>query len=113
MNAYFFERVAELRQSPVDHLLGRLIQTETEDGKLTDEELLSFCRLLLIAGNETTTGLITASVRIFDEFPETVMQLREHPNWCRRLLKKPCVITAIRSHGSKNHLRRKCCWNRY
>jgi cytochrome P450 len=63
----------------VDHLLGRLIQTETEDGKLTDEELLSFCRLLLIAGNETTTGLITASVRIFDEFPETVMQLRERP----------------------------------
>lgn len=79
MNAYFLERIAELREKPVDHLLGRLIQTETEDGKLTDEELLSFCRLLLIAGNETTTGLITASVRIFDEFPETVAQLRENP----------------------------------
>lgn len=79
MNAYFLERIAELREKPVDHLLGRLIQTETEDGKLSDEELLSFCRLLLIAGNETTTGLITASVRIFDEFPETVAQLRENP----------------------------------
>ena len=79
MNAYFLERIAELRKNPVDHLLGRLIQTETEDGKLTDEELLSFCRLLLIAGNETTTGLITASVRIFDEFPETIKQLRDKP----------------------------------
>lgn len=80
MNTYFLERIAELRARPVDHLLGRLVQTETEDGMLTDEELLSFCRLLLIAGNETTTGLITAAVRIFDEFPETTGQLREKPD---------------------------------
>ncbi|MDA0978800.1 MAG: hypothetical protein O3B72_09600, partial [Proteobacteria bacterium] len=46
MNAYFLDRIAELRRRPVDHLLGRLVQTETEDGRLTDEELLSFCRLL-------------------------------------------------------------------
>jgi cytochrome P450 len=43
---------------------------------LTNEELLSFCALLLIAGNETTTGLITASVRVFDEIPETFQQLK-------------------------------------
>lgn len=79
MNAYFLERIAEIRSSPPDHLLGRLIETETEDGKLTDEELLSFCRLLLIAGNETTTGLITASVRIFDEIPDVMAQLRKTP----------------------------------
>lgn len=78
MDAYFLERIAMLRENPIDHLLGRLIETETEDGKLSDEELLSFCRLLLIAGNETTTGLITASVRIFDEFPEVIPQLREN-----------------------------------
>lgn len=80
MNAYFLERIAGLRQQPIDHLLGRLVETETEDGKLTDEELLSFCRLLLIAGNETTTGLITASVRIFDEIPETFDQLKQNPH---------------------------------
>lgn len=79
MNAYFLEKIAILRADPVDHLLGRLVQTETEDGKLSDEELLSFCRLLLIAGNETTTGLITAAVRIFDEQPDTMVQLRENP----------------------------------
>ncbi|HKI74106.1 MAG TPA: cytochrome P450 [Pseudomonadales bacterium] len=79
MNGYFLERIAELRRKPVNHVLGRLVETETEDGKLSDEELLSFCRLLLIAGNETTTGLITASVRIFDEMPETFDQVREKP----------------------------------
>ena len=79
MDAYFLEKIAELRASPKNNLLGRLVETETEDGQLSNEELLSFCRLLLIAGNETTTGLITASVRIFDEQPETLDQLRENP----------------------------------
>lgn len=79
MDNYFLERIAEQRREPQNNLLGRLVQTETADGKLTDQELLSFCGLLLIAGNETTTGLITASVRIFDEFPETFNQLRDQP----------------------------------
>jgi len=79
MDAYFLARIRELRVSPRNHLLGRLVETETEDGKLSDEELLSFCRLLLIAGNETTTGLITGSVRILDEFPETLGQLKNNP----------------------------------
>ena len=79
MNAYFLARIAEIRKQPADHLLGRLIETETEDGRLSNEEILSFCSLLLIAGNETTTGLITASVRVFDEIPETFAQLKKNP----------------------------------
>lgn len=79
MGAYFLKEIEEIRKNPKDHLLGRLVETETDEGMLTDEELLSFCRLLLIAGNETTTGLITASVRVFDEFPETLPQLHENP----------------------------------
>jgi cytochrome P450 len=79
MNAYFLARIAEIRKQPADHLLGRLIETETEDGQLSNEEILSFCSLLLIAGNETTTGLITASVRVFDEIPETFAQLKKNP----------------------------------
>lgn len=79
MDAYFLERIDALRQSPAEHLLGRLVETETDEGMLTNEELLMFCRLLLIAGNETTTGLISASVRVFNEFPETFEQLRQRP----------------------------------
>ena len=79
MNAYFLQRINDIRRAPKDHLLGQLVETETEDGKLDDEELLSFCRLLLIAGNETTTGLITASARIFHEEPQTLGQLKERP----------------------------------
>jgi cytochrome P450 len=80
MNAYFLARINDIRRSPKEHLLGQLVATETEDGKLDDEELLSFCRLLLIAGNETTTGLITASARIFHEQPQTLQQLKQQPD---------------------------------
>lgn len=79
MDSYFLERIAELRKQPEDNLLGRLVETETEEGKLTDQEVLSFCGLLLIAGNETTTGLITGSARVFHELPHTFAQLQEQP----------------------------------
>ena len=79
MNAYFLQQINDIRANPKDHLLGQLVATETEDGMLDDEELLSFCRLLLIAGNETTTGLITASARIFHEQPQTLAQLKQQP----------------------------------
>ncbi|MBT3610067.1 MAG: cytochrome P450 [Gammaproteobacteria bacterium] len=79
MNAYFLQRINDLREHPKNHLLGQLVATETEDGVLDDEELLSFCRLLLIAGNETTTGLITASARIFHENPNTLVELKQKP----------------------------------
>ena len=79
MNAYFLQRINHLRRNPNNHLLGQLVAIETEDGRLDDEELLSFCRLLLIAGNETTTGLITASARIFHEEPQTLAQLKQRP----------------------------------
>ena len=79
MNAYFLQRINDLREHPKNHLLGQFVATETEDGVLDDEELLSFCRLLLIAGNETTTGLITASARIFHENPNTLAELKQKP----------------------------------
>ena len=94
MNAYFLQCINDIRRDPKDHLLGQLVATETEDGKLDDEELLSFCRLLLIAGNETTTGLITASARIFHEEPQTLTQLKQRPE-----LAGPFVEEALRYYS--------------
>ena len=88
MNAYFLDRIEKLRPAPGNNLLGRLIRTETEDGHLSDEELLSFCRLLLIAGNETTTGLITGCVRVFDEMPETFAALKANHDLIPRFIEE-------------------------
>ena len=80
MDAFFLEKIAALREHKEPYLLGHLVQVETDTGKLTDAELLMFCRLLLIAGNETTTGLITGCVRVFDQFPETLARLKVEPD---------------------------------
>jgi len=79
-NAYFSGRLDELRKDPEDNLLSELVYVETEDGRLTQDELLMFCATLLVAGNETTTGLIVNSMRAFSEFPDAMTDVRENLN---------------------------------
>ncbi len=79
MSAYFLDRIADLRRAPREHLLSDLVYVETEEGRLTDAELLMFCRLLLIAGNETTTSLIVSAARVFNDMPESFARLKDAP----------------------------------
>ena len=80
MSAYFLERIARLREVPSTHLLSDLVYVETEEGRLTEGELLMFCFLLLIAGNETPTSLIVGCARMFDERPDLFARLRSSPD---------------------------------
>ena len=57
IHAYFTDLIAERRASPTDDLLTKLM-APADDGDLTEQELLWFCLLLLVAGIETTTNLI-------------------------------------------------------
>lgn len=79
MSGYFLGRITELRKTPRSHLLSDLVHVDTEEGRLTDGELLMFCFLLLIAGNETTTSLIVGCARVFHEMPETFARLKASP----------------------------------
>ncbi|MCH7578880.1 MAG: cytochrome P450 [Chloroflexi bacterium] len=76
-DAYFSKRLEKLRNEPDESLLSALVHIETDEGKLTQDELLMFCVLLLVAGNETTTGLIINSMRAFSEFPDALQQVKE------------------------------------
>jgi len=68
MAAYFLEALEERRHSPRDDLLTTISTAEREDGtRLTEQEALGTCILLLVAGNITTTNLITNAVRCFLE----------------------------------------------
>jgi cytochrome P450 len=60
MRKYFEELLAMLRRTPGDDLLSSLLgQAENaKGGGLTDDDLCSFCNLMVVAGNETTTKLI-------------------------------------------------------
>lgn len=59
LSAYFQEIIDARRKEPQNDLISMLVRAESEDQSLTPEEVMSFTGLLLIAGNETTTNLIT------------------------------------------------------
>ena len=54
-----------------------LVEAEVEGESLEEQEILGFCILLLIAGNETTTNLIANLLNILVDRPALWQQLRE------------------------------------
>ncbi len=75
MGAYFMQMLAERRGQPRADLISGLLQAQVDGQHLTDMELLGFCALLLIAGNETTTNLLTNAVLCLDEDTQQRQQL--------------------------------------
>jgi cytochrome P450 len=55
---YYQQMVAERRKKPTDDLTTALLEAEIDGDRLTDEEVLGFLFLMVIAGNETTTKLL-------------------------------------------------------
>jgi cytochrome P450 len=55
---YFHGLIDQRRSRPGDDLLSGLIAVEESGDQLTEEEIVSTCNLLLIAGHETTVNLI-------------------------------------------------------
>jgi cytochrome P450 len=59
LNEYFTALSAERRSRPRDDLMSALVQiSDSDDGRLSDSELLDNLALLLVAGFETTTNLL-------------------------------------------------------
>lgn len=79
LNDYFAKIIAQRRKDPKDDLISLLLTAEIEGQKLNDKEILGFSILLLAAGNETTTNLITNAVRRLTEDQQMQQQLREQP----------------------------------
>ncbi|MEX2246181.1 MAG: cytochrome P450 [Dehalococcoidia bacterium] len=76
-DTYFKGYIERLREHPQDNLLSALVHAESEEeGRLSLEDLLVVSRVLLVAGNETTTGLLFNMARVFADLPEVLDQLR-------------------------------------
>ncbi len=58
LRGYLRELIGRRRREPGDDLMSALIQVEESGDQLTEEEIVSTCNLLLIAGHETTVNLI-------------------------------------------------------
>ncbi len=67
---YFRGVIAARRTSPRDDLATALVQAEVDGHKLSDDDILGFCALLLIAGNETTTNLLGNAAVLLAAHPD-------------------------------------------
>jgi cytochrome P450 len=67
---YFGEIIAARRAQPADDLVSALVDADVDGERLSDEEILGFCFLLIVAGTETTTNLLGLGVLALASAPD-------------------------------------------
>jgi cytochrome P450 len=89
--AYYTELIAEFKKTPADNLTSALLEAEIDGDRLTDEEILAFLFLMVIAGNETTTKLLGNAVYWAARNPDQLAQVfADHtkiPLWVEETLR--------------------------
>jgi cytochrome P450 family 109 len=86
MSSYFSALLKERRRAPREDLISALSVAEVDGERLSESELVSFCILLLAAGQETTKNLIA----------NAIVCLTDHPDAMQRLVREPALMpTAI------------------
>src|SRR4051812_1862691 len=79
MADFFRSLIAARRAKPERDLLSELVHLEEEGDRLTEDELVAMCVLLLFAGHETTTHHITNGLAALLRFPGELEKLRKNP----------------------------------
>ena len=100
--AYFTDDLARRRARPGgDGLIADLLTLEVDGRALTDEELLGFSVLFVIAGHETTTKLVANAVELLSRHPEQRDALAADPERAAG-----AVEEVLRFHSSTQYMHR-------
>jgi cytochrome P450 len=78
--AYLAEVIERRRADPGNDLITSLIKAEEENQALTAKEIVATALLLLVAGNETTTNLISNAVLALLEYRDEMAKVQAHPD---------------------------------
>ena len=88
---YYQEMIAERRKKLTDDLTSALLEAEIDGDRLTDEEILGFMFLMVIAGNETTTKLLANAAfwghKNPDQLTPVYQDLSRVPLWVEETLR--------------------------
>lgn len=77
---YFDQLIRMKRDRSGEDLLSALIALEDGGDRLSHQELLAMCVLLLVAGHETTVNLLGNGLFALMEHPDQLEHLRQHPD---------------------------------
>lgn len=79
LRGYFADLVAQRRRVPTDDLISGLIAAREDSDRLSEEELLSMCMLLVFAGHLSTVQLIGGGLLALLDNPDQADRLRADP----------------------------------
>jgi hypothetical protein len=79
MAGFFRELIEQRRHSPGPDLLSELVHLRDGDDRLSEDELVATCILMLFAGHETTTNHIANGMLALMRFPQEMERLRADP----------------------------------
>lgn len=75
MKKYFTTIIEKKRRDPDDSIIKLLTESEIGGNKISNDEIISFCQLLMVGGNETTTNLLGNMFSIFSQKPDLISYL--------------------------------------
>lgn len=80
-NHWLIEHLRQLQKSPGDDLMSQIITASnaSDEGPLTERELVATAGLVLAAGFETTVNLLGSGIRLLLAHPEHLQTLAERP----------------------------------
>jgi cytochrome P450 family 109 len=78
LQTYFKRKISKRHINETNNIISKLMHAEVGGDKLSMDELLSFCFLLLVAGNETTTNLISNTMLTLFEQPDILNLLNSN-----------------------------------
>ena len=76
MLGYFAEIIEQRRREPQDDLISILLEADVDGELLTQQDILAFCFLIILAGNETTRNAISGGLVTLCEHPEERARLQ-------------------------------------
>lgn len=79
MYDYCSRLLAQRRREPREGLITALSDARNNEDSLSDDELLKFCVLLLVAGQETMQHLLTNTIYCLTTYPAALDQLIQQP----------------------------------
>ena len=80
LTSYLSDLVTSRRVDPRDDLMSQLVHARTEEGQLTQEEVVYSVVQLLIAGFETTRNLIANSLNLLTSHPDVYRNIQDRPD---------------------------------
>ncbi len=101
MVQYFIDDLAGRRGGPSEGLIGDLLELEVDGRALTEEELLGFCILFVIAGHETTTKMVANTLELLSRHPDQLAAVIADPD-----LVPGTIEEVLRFHNSTQYMHR-------